>query len=198
MARGLARGVVLQAQLGCWLPQGVGQRRAAWFALGDRSAAASDVITAMGLAAATIITGPAVMGAAGNPARAWDLGVLRAQYETFISQFSQAQPKTQSHPPDCAEALRIRTLIIDTWRTFPALDPELPAELRPADWPQPIAAALFRAIYDTLGPPATIRVREIVAIADPGAAALVAHHTSADVNLHPPRRLGVPRAGFSG
>jgi phenylacetic acid degradation operon negative regulatory protein len=70
---------------------------------------------------------------------------------------------------------------MDTWRTFPNHDPDLPAELLPADWPRAAARDLFVEIYDTLGPLAEFRVKQIVAEFDPGLAELVAHHRTGSI-----------------
>ncbi|MDT7633187.1 MAG: phenylacetic acid degradation operon negative regulatory protein, partial [Pseudonocardiales bacterium] len=78
------------------------------------------------------------------------------------------------------EALVVRTAVIDAWREFPAVDPELPDELLPRGWPQPRARALFTGIYDVLGLPASARFRTLVSRHDPESGPLVAHHTSTD------------------
>ncbi|WP_241661141.1 PaaX family transcriptional regulator C-terminal domain-containing protein [Thermomonospora catenispora] len=62
-----------------------------------------------------------------------------------------------------AAALRVRTELMYAWPPFPGLDPELPAELLPADWPRGRAHQVFAELYDSLGPPTERRVRDIVA-----------------------------------
>lgn len=153
---------------------------AAWYAPGDRADAAAEMIAELQPLTATVITGPVRGNTGGDPARAWDLDALRARYESFITGFTPIQAQAQAGERDAQQALLARTAIIDVWRAFPALDPELPAEFLPPNWPQAAAARIFRNVYDMLGPLATSRVREIIAEQDPDAAALTSHHTSAD------------------
>ncbi|MET7339036.1 PaaX family transcriptional regulator C-terminal domain-containing protein [Nonomuraea sp. NPDC005650] len=152
---------------------------AAWFAPGDRADAAAGVISELEVKSATIITGPIRDAGDGDPLRAWDLAELGSRYEAFICRFASLRDRIGrvGH----TEALTARTALIDEWRTFPGLDPELPAELLPGGWPQKPAVDLFVAVYDALGPLATRRVKEIIARHDPQAAALAAHHTTQDV-----------------
>ena len=61
-------------------------------------------------------------------------------------------------PP--TDALIARTRVMDEWRAFPGLDPDLPAELLPSAWPRAQARELFIGCYDLLGPLAARRVRQ--------------------------------------
>jgi phenylacetic acid degradation operon negative regulatory protein len=79
------------------------------------------------------------------------------------------------------EALVARTELMDTWRTLPSRDPELPEELLPSSWPMRDARAAFVEVYDGLGPLAEIRVRQIVGELDVGLARLVRHHTTTSI-----------------
>jgi phenylacetic acid degradation operon negative regulatory protein len=67
---------------------------------------------------------------------------------------------------------------MDEWRTFPALDPDLPAELLPGGWPRADARELFIGCYDLLGPPAALRVRQIITRYSPELADRAAYHSS--------------------
>jgi phenylacetic acid degradation operon negative regulatory protein len=77
------------------------------------------------------------------------------------------------------EALVARTRIMDEWRAFPGLDPDLPGELLPQAWPRSAARELFIATYDLLGPLATHRVRQIIARYSRELAPLAVSHSSA-------------------
>ncbi|WP_132875067.1 PaaX family transcriptional regulator [Tamaricihabitans halophyticus] len=70
-------------------------------------------------------------------ARAWDLSDLEARYERFIAEFDNREPA------DDEDALRAQTKLVHEWRRFPFLDPQLPAELLPANWSGTQAAELF-------------------------------------------------------
>jgi phenylacetic acid degradation operon negative regulatory protein len=84
----------------------------------------------------------ASLGALGGPpssvaATAWDLDSVRDAYEAFISDFVAIRPSG-------GEAFfRMQTLLVHAWRRFPFLDPDLPADLLPADWPRRRAHELF-------------------------------------------------------
>ena len=76
------------------------------------------------------------------------------------------------------DALVARTRVMDEWRAFPALDPDLPGELLPDAWPRASARELFIAVYDLLGPLAARRVRQIVARYSPELAPRALYHSS--------------------
>ena len=86
------------------------------------------------------------------PARAWDLDGLRRQYEQFIGFASRLQDTTAAGQVPPMDVLIARTRVMDEWRAFPGLDPDLPAELLPGGWPRPAARELFIGCYDLLGP----------------------------------------------
>ncbi|MEV4176002.1 PaaX family transcriptional regulator C-terminal domain-containing protein [Nonomuraea sp. NPDC049709] len=115
------------------------------------------------------------------PQEAWDFDQLRRTYEGFTAQYSPLLSRVREGAVGASEALVARTGIMDTWRTFPNHDPDLPAELLPAGWPRAAARDVFVEIYDTLGPLAEFRVRQIVAEFEPGLAELVAHHRTSSI-----------------
>ncbi|MCW2635915.1 MAG: PaaX family transcriptional regulator [Blastococcus sp.] len=151
-----------------------------WAAPGDHSAAASTLLAELSLTTATVLVGTASGPPGGDPAGAWDLQDVAARYTAFLSDFQDVAARVHAGAVTDAEALVLRTTLIDVWRTFPNLDPELPTDLLPADWPATRARALFTDVYDSLGPQATRRFRELVAVDDPAAALLARHHTSAE------------------
>jgi phenylacetic acid degradation operon negative regulatory protein len=53
--------------------------------------------------------------------------------------------------------------VMNVYRTFPVLDPGIPARLMPPDWPRGRAREVFVAIYDGLLQPAQDHVRAVVA-----------------------------------
>jgi len=114
-----------------------------------------------------------------SPHEAWDFDLLRRGYDDFLARYEPLLARVRQGTVGAAEALVARSELMDAWRAFPGLDPGLPAELLPADWPRGRARAVFAEIYDTLGPLAEIRVRQIVAEFDADLAALVRHHSTA-------------------
>lgn len=94
----------------------------------------------------------AAFGAMGSPqqlvADAWDLEQVRGQYVAFIDDFDRVRALA---PEAC---FRQQTLLVHAWRKFPFLDPDLPAELLPADWPRRRAHELFVTRHDRWQPKA--------------------------------------------
>jgi phenylacetic acid degradation operon negative regulatory protein len=70
-------------------------------------------------------------------AAAWDVNGVRAQYQAFIDDFEAIRPSSDE------ACFRAQTLLVHAWRRVPFLDPDLPAELLPSDWPRRRAYELF-------------------------------------------------------
>jgi phenylacetic acid degradation operon negative regulatory protein len=112
------------------------------------------------------------------PSRAWDLSGLRARYEEFTTFAGQLRDQVESGQVSVADSLVARTRVMNEWRAFPAMDPDLPDELLPAAWPRATARELFIACYDLLGPLATRRVRQIIARYSPELSARANYHNT--------------------
>lgn len=101
---------------------------------------------------AQVLTFRAELGALGGPdkviAGAWDLDDLRAHYDQFVEDFAELEPT------DDAAAFAAQTALVHAWRRFPFIDPDLPDELLPPDWPRRAAHALFTARHDAWAPAA--------------------------------------------
>lgn len=143
---------------------------------------AAAVLAELGIPMSTVFRAEA-LGVAGMraPREAWDFDQLRRTYEDFVARYSPLLERVRRGVVGASEALVARTGIMDTWRTFPNHDPGLPAELLPADWPRAAARDLFVEVYDTLGPLAEFRVKQIVAAFEPELAELVAHHRTGSI-----------------
>ena len=113
-----------------------------------------------------------------DPLSAWNLDDLRTAYEQFIERFEPLLERVRTGRVSVSEALTERTAIMDTWRTFPDLDPELPESMLPADWPRRRAREIFAQAYDTLGPLAEFRFRQVISEHAPELAYLVGHFTT--------------------
>jgi len=96
------------------------------------------------------------------PIDAWNLAVIAAEYKTFVEQWEPALARVQAGRVTGAAAVRTRTLAMDVYRRFPALDPLLPHALMPHDWPRSRARAVFLAVYDGLAAPALDHVRAVI------------------------------------
>jgi phenylacetic acid degradation operon negative regulatory protein len=154
----------------------------------------SEVLTRLkdlGITTATAFRATAIPGTDGDsgiPARAWDLDGLKERYEAFISFAGQLRDSTAAGLVPPMDALVARTHVMDEWRAFPGLDPDLPAELLPDAWPRSGARDLFITCYDLLGPLAARRVRQVIARYSPELAGLAAYHSS-ELNFPGDRHL---------
>jgi phenylacetic acid degradation operon negative regulatory protein len=85
------------------------------------------------------------LGPLGDPLRlvhaAWDLDDLDKDYRAFIDAYAGREPRTDR------EHFRARVELVQDWRRFPYLDPDLPAAYLPPSWPGAQAAALFTQRY---------------------------------------------------
>lgn len=145
-----------------------------WIRPHDTAGEAARALAELGIRGYTVMTArvlPEVpQGVA--PIEAWDLDGLRSRHEEFASEWGRMLGGAVS----AKEALSARTELMYAWPHFPSLDPELPAELLPADWPRSCAHEVFAELYDSLGPLAETRVRQIVARFSAELAPLVRHH----------------------
>jgi len=98
----------------------------------------------------------------GDPLSAWKLDELRQVYAAFVAEFEPLLGRAEGGDVVPAEALIARTRVMDVWRQFPNLDPELPETALPPGWPRREAQRIFANLYDALGPLAEQRFKEIV------------------------------------
>lgn len=118
-------------------------------------------------------------GAKRDPIEAWDVADIARHYETFIHRWRPLLTRVRSGRVTGTAAVRARTEIMDTYRRFPLLDPQLPIELMPRDWPRARAREVFAAVYDGLAEPAQEHVRAVVSrFADPPDPGIRAHTTA--------------------
>ena len=82
------------------------------------------------------------IGAAADVVGAWDLAELAGEYAAFLVRFGGLRPRTS------ATTYRAQTELVHAWRRFAFLDPDLPGELLPRDWPRGRAHRLFRRCHE--------------------------------------------------
>jgi phenylacetic acid degradation operon negative regulatory protein len=84
-------------------------------------------------------------------AELWDLQELAATYRRFMGTTSEVAAQLR---PDLVpeRAFAIRTPFVHEWRRFLFLDPDLPTEVLPPDWPGHDAAVLFNTTAASLLP----------------------------------------------
>jgi len=149
-----------------------------WVSPRDHAAEVIGHLKDLDITTATAFRATSVPAGGDIPARAWDLDGLRARYECFIAFAGRLRDTTTAGQVAPMDALIARTRVMDEWRAFPALDPDLPAELLPAAWPRARARELFIGCYDLLGPLAARRVRQIITRYSPELAGRAAYHSS--------------------
>jgi phenylacetic acid degradation operon negative regulatory protein len=136
----------------------------------------------LGVASATVLVARVAHTLnGGDPLSAWDLDALRASYDEFIATFGPLLDRAGRGQVDAAEALVARTHVMDVWRQFPNVDPELPEDALPAGWPRRQAQQIFADVYDALGPLAVLRFQQILAGHAPELAGRAHHLTTKSV-----------------
>ncbi|MGH9116619.1 MAG: PaaX family transcriptional regulator [Acidimicrobiales bacterium] len=95
-------------------------------------------------------------------AEAWDLESIGVAYAQFMERHRRRRPA------GAEECFSATTELVDDWRRFPFLDPDLPPELLPRGWSGHRAATLFHRLHDRWSPAATDWWRDRAAAADAG------------------------------
>ena len=116
-----------------------------------------------------------------SPLEAWDLAGVAGEYHSFVQEWGWLATQRGERVRG-SQALVARTRLMDAYRRFPALDPQLPQRLMPAGWPREQARLLFEHGYDRLGERAEARVREILTAAGLDVPAGLGHHTVAQLS----------------
>ncbi|GAB3444795.1 PaaX family transcriptional regulator [Actinophytocola sediminis] len=151
-----------------------------WVSPHERVAEITAVLAELTIDTATVLRSEVVDGSpdGGHPITAWGLDALGDRYRALIEEYESVRTRLRAGRIGTAEALVVRTALMDAWRRFPGLDPELPAALLPRPWPRARARALFTELYDELAWLAEQRVRQVVGRFDEELAALVSGHGS--------------------
>lgn len=151
-----------------------------WVSPHEQVAAVTATMADLGVGNATVFTAEYAEDGPmdGHPIRAWDLDAPRRMYEHLLEEYAPVQQRLREGRIGTADALIARTALMDAWRTFPNLDPELPAALLPPRWPRARARELFIDLYDGLASLAEQRVVQVVAQFDSELAGLVRSHSS--------------------
>jgi phenylacetic acid degradation operon negative regulatory protein len=121
-----------------------------------------------------------------GPCAAYDLPGLAAAYQAFVDQHSALLASVRDGEVDAPLALVARTSLMDSWRLFPDVDPDLPEHLLPTPWPRQAARDLFLEIHSALGPLAEARLVEVTTPYWPAAASWITHFRASADPLQPP------------
>lgn len=92
----------------------------------------------------------------------WDLPQLADLYEDFLARTRPIEQRWATAEPAPREAFRDYIPLITWWRRLPYLDPGLPLELLPDDWPGQQAADAFLGLHHRLGPAAADHVEMVL------------------------------------
>jgi len=147
------------------------------------------VLERFGVASATLLVSHVAHAINdGEPLSAWDIDSLRESYMQFVDRFGPLLDRIDAGDVGLAEALVERTRVMDVWRQFPNLDPELPEDVLGEAWPRDDARAIFARVYDALGPLAEMRFRQVLAEHDQLLAERACHRTTASEGAPPSAR----------
>ena len=138
-----------------------------WIAARDRQREVAAVLRDLGVAgyAGLMVGKPSTsLDFAAFAARTWDLDGLAERYRAFVAEFGSHADDGVARDLDEGEAFLLRTRLVHTFREFPALDPELPAEVVPPPEHRSEAVSVFRRLFATLRAPAQ---RHFDAVATP-------------------------------
>jgi phenylacetic acid degradation operon negative regulatory protein len=103
----------------------------------------------------------------------WDLDRLQNLYQAFLDEAGPVLGRWQpaaglpGAAPDCIAAFADYVRALTAWRRLPFLDPGLPEELLPGDWPGLRAAEAFARLRDLLAEPAHAHVLAVTGLAIP-------------------------------
>lgn len=119
----------------------------------DREKAANDIVADLGLVD-TALTFRSASGSMTDDESilrtAWDLDALAGEYAAFLDAFGRKTASTVTG----ADAMGSTLLLVDAWRRFPFVDPELPTALLPERWIGTRAQQLFDERHATSNPAA--------------------------------------------
>ena len=138
--------------------------------------AALAMLSDLGVHSATVMRARIDPRSAVQAGSAWDLELLKREYLDFDAEFSPLLDNVRRGTLTASEALVARTKVMDSWRRFLEVEPYLPVDLLPDDWPRAHMRELFLELYDNLAPVAKARCRQVVAKHSPELATMVTHH----------------------
>ena len=108
-----------------------------------------------------------LVGSLGGPSspqdvvhRAWDLAAIEGAYRDFLTSYDVPVSRTDR------DSFRQRLDLVQAWRRFPYLDPDLPAQYLPRIWVGDRAARLFTRRHAALGTRAWRRWKQLSSTAD--------------------------------
>jgi phenylacetic acid degradation operon negative regulatory protein len=164
-----------------------------WINPHDRRADAVELLDELGVGAGHVMRASWSLrdGDLDAVAAAFELDDLAQEYREFIAEYAPHRDDVTGRI-DSREALLLRTKLTNDWLAFRLIDPELPADLLPPQWPRREARQLFLDLYDRLGPQAAAHVRQLIARYDDSMSRIVTHHAVPSVTARVPRTRTEP------
>ena len=140
-----------------------------WISPHPRLEAAARLLDELSISTATLFSARMLPRSrdGANWSSVWDLQSLQTRYSQYIRQFEPLLRRVREGMVGPAEAMVVRTRVMDAWRIFPQEDPDLPAGFLPPNWPRDAARGLCMEIYDTLKPLAEQRFNELIDLMAP-------------------------------
>lgn len=130
-------------------------------------------LSELGVTSATVVRASVDPRSTVHALSAWDLDAVRTRYLEFERKLAPMLRHARLGTLAASESLVQRTKVMDDWREFLAIEPQLPRELLPRDWPRSRVRALCFELHKSLGPVARARCRQIFANHSPDLALLV-------------------------
>lgn len=146
----------LRRDLG-WLGFGQLPSAATWLGVGARFTAAAELLLRHDLGERAHLFRAHSRGPAEDRAlvaQCWDLEGLNRRYQEFVEEFRPALARAEQSHWDERACFVERVRMVDAYRKFPFLDPDLPAALLPSDWAGHTAHQVFTQGYHGLAGPA--------------------------------------------
>jgi phenylacetic acid degradation operon negative regulatory protein len=145
---------------------------AIWVSPHDRSSEIAAAAAEIGVGVAILRATEVEVGASSmRPIDAFDLDRLRASYDQYLATFGPMLERADAGDIGPSEALLVRSAVLREWRALSLEDPDLPAEILPADWPREDARTTFLSLWRGLAPLALLRVRALLSERDADTAA---------------------------
>lgn len=152
-----------------------------WCSPWEDNDVALSALAELGVGACTVIRASIDEQSSLQALSAWDLEMVRREYLEFEARFAPILEEAERGNLSASQALVERTRVMDDWRNFLAIEPDLPSQLLPDDWPRSRMRALCFRLHDCLAPVAQERCREIFGRYSTELATLVTSHTAGDL-----------------
>jgi phenylacetic acid degradation operon negative regulatory protein len=133
-----------------------------WVAPGTAYDETLAALERQGLASYTEFFRGSYLGAGSVGARVrewWDLAAVAGLYDEFLAEH---RPLARLRGADAGRAFAAYVPMLTAWRRLPYLDPGIPLDLLPADWPGVAAGDLFETLDGRLREPAAQHAHRLI------------------------------------